>query len=103
MPEDRFGDLGPRDEPRPPRAAERLAELDEREPESRPPTRRPAGRSYTWVVGVAAVILIAVVGINSLPHAGEGIRGPRAGSEIPAFAAPSATGPVDGDVNLKQS
>jgi hypothetical protein len=103
VPEDRFGDLGPgRDTP--PSAAEKLADLDAREPESAepPPSRRPAGRSYTWVVGVAAVILIAVVGINSLPHAGEGIRGPHVGSELPAFAAPSATGPLEGDVNLKQ-
>lgn len=102
MPEDRFGDLGPRDDA-PPRAAERLADLDAQEPEGPPPPpRRAPGRSYTWVVGVAAVILIAVVGLNSLPNAGEGIRGPRTGEVIPAFAAPSATGPVDGDVNLKQ-
>jgi peroxiredoxin len=101
VPEDRFGDLGPRGDA-PPRAAERLADLDAREPEQAPPSRRAPGRSYTWVVGVAAVILIAVVGLNSLPNAGEGIRGPRAGSVIPAFAAPSATGPLDGDVNLKQ-
>ena len=104
VPEDRFGDLGPGGEREPPRAAERLADLDAREPESQQPApRRPAGRSYTWVVGVAAVILIAVVGLNSLPNAGEGIRGPRAGDVIPAFAAPSATGPLEGDVNLKQS
>ena len=61
--EDRFADLGPR---RPERdadaeagdgrsAAERFAELDEREPEPQPRPRpgppRPAGR-YTWVVGM---------------------------------------------------
>ena len=103
MPEDRFGDLGPRGERESPGAAERLADLDERDPDAKPPDRHRGPRAYTWVVGVAAVILIAVVGLNSIPNAGEGIRGPQPGSTIPAFAAPSATGSTDADVNVKQS
>ena len=102
--EDRFGDLG-RDEPS---AAERFAELDpgdmeaerrERERETGPP--RPAGR-YTWVVGVAALIVIIVVAFNSLPNAGRGYRGPKEGERIPVFAAPLATGDTEGDTNIKQ-
>jgi hypothetical protein len=94
--EDRFGDLGT------PRAAEQLAELDEREARPPQPPRRPSGR-YVWVVGVAAVIAIAVAGINSLGNAGGGINGLPPGTRLPKFAAPSATGPLDGDANVKQS
>ena len=103
--EDRFGDLG-REEPS---AAERFAELDEgdmeaerREREQRatgPP--RPGGR-YTWVVGVAALIVIIVVAINSLPNAGRGYRGPEVGERIPVFAAPLAASDAQGDANVKQ-
>lgn len=116
MPEDRFGDLG---EPRPPepetetepkragtRAGDRFADLDRthpEEPRARQPRRLEPGRSYMWVVGVAGVIAIAVVAINSLPNAGRGSSGPIAGKPLPKFAAPSATGPLDGDPNVKQS
>jgi len=114
-PEDRFADLGPR---RPPggaegagepgdgrSAADRLAELDEREPEEparepRPEPARPAGR-YTWVVGIAFVIALIVAGANALRHAGQGSRGIVAGKHLPVFAAPLATGGHDKDVNLK--
>ena len=104
MPEDRFGDLGP--EPGDGRsAAERLAELDEKrpeEPEKPPEPTRPAGR-YNWVIGVAAIILIIVVGTKTLPHAGKGLRGLPAGSHLPVFAAASATGPRDAPPNVKRS
>lgn len=56
-----------------------------------------------WVVGVAGVILVAVVAINSLPNAGRGSSGPIAGRPIPKFAAPSAAGTLKGDPNVKQS
>jgi hypothetical protein len=56
-----------------------------------------------WVVGVAGVIAIAVVAINSLGNAGRGIEGPTAGKPIPRFAAPSAAGHLNGDPNVKQS
>jgi hypothetical protein len=100
VPEDRFGDLG---EPR--RAGDRLADLDRTDPEptGAPPRRREPGRSYMWVVGVAGVIAIAVAGINSLGNAGGGSHGPQVGKPVPRFAAPSATGSLDGDPNVKQS
>ena len=100
VPEDRFGDLG---EPRPPepetetetkragtRAGDRFADLDRthpEEPRARQPRRLEPGRSYMWVVGVAGVIAIAVVAINSLPNAGRGSSGPIAGKPMPKFAA----------------
>jgi peroxiredoxin len=104
-PEDRFGDLGPRE----PTAAERFAELDEgdmeaerKERERRAPgPPRPGGR-YTWVVGVAALIVIVVVAINSLPNAGRGYSGPEEGERIPVFAAPLVTSDAEGDANVKQ-
>ncbi len=104
-PEDRFGDLGRKE----PSAAERFAELDpgdmeaerkERERQA-PGPPRPAGR-YTWVVGVAALIVIIVVAFNSLPNAGRGYRGPEEGERIPVFAAPLVMGDAEGDANVKQ-
>jgi hypothetical protein len=111
-PEDRFADLGPRrpegdagGEGRGDRrsAAERFAELDEREPEPqparRPETPRPAGR-YTWVVGIAFVLALIVAGANALRHAGQGDRGIQAGKHLPVFAAPLVTSGHDKDVNF---
>jgi hypothetical protein len=105
VPEDRFGDLG---EPaRRPSAGERLADLDRTHPEEDPPARQPRrrepGRSYMWVVGVAGVIAIVVVAVNSLPNAGRGTSGPQIGKPMPRFAAPSAAGHLDGDPNVKQT
>jgi AhpC/TSA family len=118
--EDRFADLGPgrpADDtgegggadapPRPGRsAAERFAELDEREPEPGPPPpprpSRPAGR-YTWVVGIAFVLALIVAGANALRHAGQGDRGILAGKRLPPFAAPLATSNHNNDVNLKRN
>lgn len=99
MPEDRFGDLGGT------RAGDKLADLDRTEPEERPrrPRRQEPGRSYMWVVGVAGVIVIAIVAVNSLGNAGRGIDGPAVGQPIPKFAAPSASGDLKGDPNVKQS
>jgi peroxiredoxin len=109
VPEDRFGDLGvPREEPaRNGRStAERLAELDEIAAADelqtrRKPPSRPAGR-YMWVVGIAFVIALAVAGLNAIRHSGGGLRGPEKGTPLPAFAAPLATGQLDGVANVRQ-
>ena len=103
--DDRFGDLGPRE----PSAAERFAELDEGDMEAEreererqaPGPPQPRGR-YTWVVGVAGLIVIIVVAFNSLPNAGRGYRGPEKGERLPVFAAPLATSDAEGDANVKQ-
>jgi hypothetical protein len=101
--EDRFEDLG-RDERRP-SAAELLAAGDEAElAAERKLEQQKAPRpssAYSWVVGIAFLILVIVVGLNSLPNAGEGLKGPTGGSVLPAFAAPLATGSLNGDVNIK--
>jgi hypothetical protein len=97
-PDDRFADLG-RDRPS---AGDRLAELDRREPEPRPEPPRRRGR-YSWVVGVAAVIAIAVVYLNSARHENRGNDGPPVGKPLPRFAAPASRGPLDGDPNINQS
>jgi peroxiredoxin len=104
-PDDRFGDLGPRE----PTAADRFAELDEGDMEAEREQRerqgvgppRPAGR-YTWVVGIAALFVVIVVAFNSLPNAGRGYRGPEKGKRVPVFAAPLATSHTEGDANVKQ-
>jgi hypothetical protein len=104
VPEDRFGDLGPGDGRS---AAERLAELDEKRPEpdmpQGPPEPRRQGNPYSWVIGVAAIILIVIVGANTLPDAGEGLKGLTPGTRMPVFAAASATGPYDDPANIKQT
>jgi len=105
VPDDRLGDLGGGR----PSAAERFAELDERDMEAErrereersPGPPRPAGR-YTWVVGVAALIVVIVVAFNSLPNAGRGYRGPEEGKRLPSFAAPLVDSDLDGDTNVKQ-
>jgi hypothetical protein len=103
--EDRFGDLGADEERRRPSAAELLAAGDEAElAAERKLERKQAPKpssAYSWVVGIAFLILIIVVGVNSIPNAGEGLKGPKPGTLLPAFAAPLATGTVDADVNVK--
>lgn len=104
-PEDRFGDLAPSE----PTAAERFAELDEGDMEAERKEReretagppRPGGR-YTWVVGIAALVVVIVVAFNSLPNAGRGYRGPEVGKRIPVFATPLLESDLEGDTNIKQ-
>jgi hypothetical protein len=101
--DDRFSDLG--EERKRPSAAELLAAGDEAElAAERKLERKHAPKpssAYSWVVGVAFLLLIIVVGLNSLPNAGEGLKGPKPGTLMPAFAAPLATGTLDKDVNIK--
>lgn len=107
MPDDPFADLGRGrgDDGR--SAAERLAEIDERDPEPdipkpAPPPARPGGR-YMWVVGAAFSLLVIVAMLNVLRGSDEDdlIQGLRAGTPIPDFAAPSATGTLTGDANVR--
>jgi hypothetical protein len=104
VPEDRFADLGPGG-PDKRSAAERFAELDERDPEEQPQPPeppRPSGR-YAWVVGIAFVAVLVIAGINSLPNQGAGYRGIPAGDRLTPFAAPLATSDHDDkDVNFQR-
>lgn len=102
MAEDRFGDLG---QSRPPSAAERLAagdaaELAAERKAERAKAPRPSS-AYSWVVGIVFLLAIAIAGVNALRSNGPGALGPRAGRPLPVFAAPLATGPLDGDANVK--
>ena len=97
MPDDRFADLGSGT-----RAGDKLADLDRGEPQPQPQPPRRRG-SYTWVVGVAAVILIAVVSLNTLDEPREGGSGPPLGEPIPKFAAPVAGSGLEFDANVNQS
>ena len=105
MPEDRFGDLGGDPERR--SAAERFEEEDRLRPEPDDPRRRPEvprpGNRYAWVVGIIALMGIAVLLLTTaLPNTGAGLKGPPEGEVIPDFAAPLATGDLEGDANVCQ-
>jgi hypothetical protein len=104
VPEDRFADLGPGD-PDKRSAAERFAELDETDPEPQPKPPappRPSGR-YTWVLGIAFIIVVIVAGANALRHTGAGFRGVPPGKALAPFAAPLATSNHDNDVNVQRT
>ena len=109
MPEDRFGDLGGGGGGEPDRrsAAERFEEQDRINPEPDAPQRRPEvprpGNRYAWVVGIVMLMGVSVLFItSSLPNSGEGLRGPQVGKRAPDFAAPAATGDLDGVANIRQ-
>jgi peroxiredoxin len=106
MSDDRFDDLGAPDRRS---AAERFEEQDRINPEPDDPRRRPevprASNRYAWVVGILMLMAIGVFAVtSSLPNKGEGLRGPAIGSQLPDFAAPSATGNADDtdDANVRQ-
>jgi hypothetical protein len=93
--DDRFEDLSP---------GERLAERDRTHPEParRPEVPRPRNK-YAWLVGILMLMGLGVLLFaQTLPNQGKGLRGPEPGSRLPAFAAPSAQGDVEGDANICQ-
>ena len=103
--EDRFGDLGPSGADRRESIGEQLAERDRThlEPDRKPPDVPRPGNKYAWVVGIVILMGLGVLlFVNTLPDTGEGLEGPRVGSRLPAFAAPSATGTVEGEANVCQ-
>jgi hypothetical protein len=100
--EDRFEDLGGRE--RRAEIGDRLAERDRTHPEGprRPDVPRP-GNKYAWAVGIVMLMALGLVlFFQTLPNEGSGIDGPRPGSVIKAFAAPSALGNLEGDANVCQ-
>jgi hypothetical protein len=105
MPEDRFENLG---DPPKRSAAERFEEQDRINPEPDMPCPRPEvprpGSRYAWVVGIVMLMAASVLLLTrGIPDSGEGLRGPAKGTIIPAFAAPSAIGDLDGDANVRQA
>jgi hypothetical protein len=101
MTDDRLGDLGPERRS----AADRFAELDELDQEQQGPPEPRDPRSYTqkytWVVGVAALVVIIIVSINSAGNPGRGYLGPKVGTMLPPFAAPTAASGLAGDANVR--
>ena len=76
------------------------AGADPRRPVPPPPARPPGASRYGWFVGVAAMLLLAVVLLNSLRTEGPGATGLQAGGRLPPFAAPLVLSDLDGDVNV---
>jgi hypothetical protein len=101
--DDRFEDLG--GERRRAEIGEQLAERDRTHPEG--PPRRPEvprpGNKYAWAVGIVMLMVLGIVlFFQTLPNEGSGFEGPRPGSVMRAFAAPSALGTLEGDANVCQ-
>ena len=71
---------------------------DEREQEAE--QARRAARPYSIAVGVLFLGFIVFAGINALSNNGSGPGGLEEGQKLPAFAAPLATGSLDGDANV---
>ncbi len=69
-------------------------------PDQLPRRRGPKGPS--WAVGLVAVIALILIGINTVRNRGEGpgAKGPEVGTKARAFAAPLATGKLEGSVNV---
>jgi hypothetical protein len=93
--EDRFEDLT---------TGEKLAERDRTHPEPvKPPEVPRPGNKYAWLVGIVMLMGLGVLLFaQTLPNAGEAVQGPNKGQRLPAFAAPDASGNLDGDANVCQ-
>jgi hypothetical protein len=61
-----------------------------------------AVRPYSVVIGVLFLAIAVFAGINALSNKTPGAGGLPDGSNLPRFAAPSATGQLDGDSNVSQ-
>jgi AhpC/TSA family protein len=61
-----------------------------------------AARPYSIVVGVLFLIAIALAALNAFENRSPGPGGLEPGEPLPRFAAPSATGRIDGDANINQ-
>lgn len=110
MPEDRFEDLGSgerRGAPGRRTAADRLEEEDRLRPEPDGSPKRPdvprQGNRYAWIVGFVLLMGVSVLALTTaIPNTGGGLRGLNSGQVVPDFAAPLATGPIEGDANVCQ-
>lgn len=73
---------------------------DDREREAE--EARRAARPYSIAVGVVFLAVIVFAGVNAVRNSGEAVLGPEEGRRVPLFAAPIATGALDGDANVDQ-
>lgn len=84
-------------------AAEKLEERDRTHPEERPKppeVPRPSSR-YSWVIGIAFFIVVVIAALNGLKTDENALRGLPPGKRLPDFAAPLATGNIEGDANVR--
>jgi hypothetical protein len=66
-----------------------------------PPPAAPAGRSTAaWIVGVAVLLALTYITLNTLRTDAPGSRGVPAGDPLPPFAAPLALSDLEGDANI---
>jgi thiol-disulfide isomerase/thioredoxin len=70
--------------------------------ESAAPDTSRAARPYTIVVGLLFLVIVIVAGINALSNRSSGLGGLSEGDPLPRFAAPAATGRLEGDANIFQ-
>ena len=73
---------------------------DDREREAE--EARRAARPYSIAVGVVFLAVIVFAGVNAVRNSGDAVLGPEEGRRVPLFAAPTATGALDGDANVDQ-
>lgn len=95
---------GPEDPPRRGSARERFQqELEERAEQPQDPEElRRAARPYSVVVGLLFLVLVVIAGINAVSNRGVSIEGLSNWTPLPRFAAPAATGNLNGDANINQ-
>jgi hypothetical protein len=66
-----------------------------------PPPARPAGSStVTWITGIAVIVALTYITLNTLRTDAPGSRGVPAGDPLPPFAAPLAISELEGDANI---
>jgi hypothetical protein len=71
------------------------------EPSSGTSTSR-AARPYAIAVGGIFLVVVFIAGINAISNNAPGLGGLSEGDPLPRFAAPNATGRLDGDANIFQ-
>ena len=65
------------------------------------PLRPPAGSSrYTWIVGVAALLILGYITLNTFGTDAPGSRGVPNGQRLPPFAVPLALSDLRGDAQV---
>lgn len=96
------GDLPAGQREPPARDPERPAGDAERPAGRRPGPPRPAVRSspVTWIVGVAVVLALAYITLNTIATDAPGSRGVQEGEPLPPFAAPLVIGGPEGDAQV---
>lgn len=65
-----------------------------------PPSPPAGGSRYGWIAGIAALVAIAYISVNTLRTDGPGSVGLDRGTRLPPFAAPLAVSSLVGDANL---